>query len=73
MVITRAHSKTNVQARNTNMNDYSDNESDISLHELNSHNLIAETVVITLISKKGILNRPALNACSMERINKLVN
>ena len=42
MVITRARSTTNVQAQNTNMSDYSDNGSDISLPELNSHNLIAE-------------------------------
>ena len=42
MVITRAQSTAIFQARNTNMNVYSDNESDLSFSEINSDNLIAE-------------------------------
>ena len=42
MVITRAQSTANFPARNTDINDYSDNESDLSLPEINSDNLIAE-------------------------------
>ena len=45
MVITRAQSTTNVQNRNSNRNDFSYNESDISLPELNSHDPIAENSV----------------------------